>query len=106
VFAPATVTGGGGGGDEEPPPETGIALSATGYKVKGVQHADLTWRGAISTDQVVISRIGSSGATTTTTTTNDGQHTDNIGNRGGGSYTYQVCDSDGPDCSNTVTVSF
>lgn len=89
-----------GGGGTEPPPE-GITLSAVAYKVRGVQHADLTWSGATSTN-VDVFRDGA----LIVTTANDGFHTDNIGARGGGSYTYQVCEAGTTTCSNTVTVTF
>ncbi|MEX0691021.1 MAG: S8 family serine peptidase [Gemmatimonadales bacterium] len=79
----------------------GIALSVTGYKVRGVQHADLTWSGATSTN-VDIYRNNS----LITTTANDGAHTDNIGARGGGSYTYRVCEAGTSTCSADVTISF
>ena len=87
-----TVSSGGGGG---------ITLSAAGHKVKGVQHADLTWNGATSTSVDVYRdnvRI--------TTTANDGAHTDNIGRRGGGSYVYRVCEAGTTTCSNNATVTF
>ncbi len=79
----------------------GFSLSATGYKVRGVQHADLTWSGASGTN-VDVYRDGALIATTA----NDGAHTDNIGARGGGSYTYQVCEAGTSTCSNTATVTF
>ncbi len=79
----------------------GLTLSASGYKVKGVQHADLRWSGATTAD-VVITRNGA----TIATTANDGFHTDNIGKKGSGSYTYKVCETNGGPCSNTVTVTF
>jgi PKD repeat protein len=88
-----TVSSGGGGG--------GITLAASGRKVRGVQHADLTWSGAASTSVDVL-RNGAIVATTA----NDGAHTDNIGNKGGGSYTYQVCEAGTSTCSNVVTVTF
>ena len=88
-----TVSSGGGGG--------GITLAASGRKVKGVQHADLTWSGASGTSVDVL-RDG----TRITTTANDGAHTDNIGAKGGGSYTYQVCEAGTTTCSNTVVVTF
>jgi PKD repeat protein len=81
----------------------GISLSASGYKVKGVQTADLTWAGATSTN-VDIKRDGVT--ITPTPTPNDGAYTDNIGNKGGGSYTYQVCEAGTDTCSATVTVTF
>ena len=84
------------------PPTGGISLSVLAYKVKGVQHADLTWSGATSTN-VDIHRNGAP----LTTTTNDGFHTDVIGSRGGGSYTYEVCEAGTTTiCSPEVTVSF
>ncbi|HUP46277.1 MAG TPA: S8 family serine peptidase [Thermoanaerobaculia bacterium] len=79
----------------------GITLTASGYKVKGVQHADLSWSGATSTS-VDVYRNGA----WITTTANDGAHTDNIGNRGGGSYTYKVCEAGTTNCSNDANVSF
>lgn len=85
----------------EPTPAPSISLSVSGYKVKGVQHADLEWSGATATtvdvwrDNVKI-----------TTTANDGFHTDPINNRGGGSYTYRVCEANSSTCSNNVTINF
>jgi subtilisin family serine protease len=87
-----TVSSGAGGS---------ISLSAVGDKVKGVQHADLTWSGATSTSVDVFRndvRI--------TTTANDGVHTDSIGSRGGGSYVYRVCEAGTTSCSNNATVTF
>jgi len=87
-----TATGGGGG----------ILLSANGYKVQGRQRADLTWSGATG-GNVDIYRDGNLIATTA----NDGTYTDNIGRRGGGSYTYQVCEEGSTtECSNEVNVVF
>jgi PKD repeat protein len=83
------------------PSAGGITLSASGYKVKGVQTADLTWSGAGSAN-VDIRRDG----VTIMTTPDDGAYTDNIGNKGGGSYTYQVCEAGTSTCSGTVTVTF
>lgn len=79
----------------------GISLTATGYKVRGLQKADLEWSGATSTD-VDIYRDGSVIATTA----NDGSYTDNIDQRGGGSYTYKVCEAGTSTCSNEATVTF
>jgi N-acetylmuramoyl-L-alanine amidase/PKD repeat protein len=69
-------------------------LTATGYKYRGLQKAT----GA----QVNIYRDG----VLIATTENDGFYTDDINNRGGGSYTYQVCETDGSTCSNEATVTF
>jgi serine protease len=95
--------GGGGGGEEPPPPPppSDFTLSAVGYKVKGVQTVDLTWSGATSTS-VDIYR-----GSTKITTANDGAYTDDIGAKGGGSYTYRVCEEGTTTtCSNEVTVVF
>ena len=79
----------------------GITLSATGYKVRGLQKADLEWAGATSTD-VDVYRDSSLIATTP----NDGFYTDHIDQRGSGSYTYQVCEAGTSTCSNEATVIF
>ena len=77
-----------------------IALVASGYKVKGVQHADLQWSGA--TGSVDVYRSGSVIATVSGTT-----YTDHIGQKGGGSSTYRVCEAGATTvCSETVTVQF
>jgi extracellular elastinolytic metalloproteinase len=78
-----------------------ITLTASGRKVKGVQHADLSWSGATSA-QVDVYRNN----VRVTTTPNDGSHTDNIGAKGAGSYTYRVCEAETTTCSNNATVSF
>ena len=88
-----SVEEGGTGGD--------FTVSVSAYKVRGVHHVDLTWQGAGSS-QVDIVRDGS----TVATTDNDGFHTDNTGNRGGASYTYQVCEAGTSTCSNEATASF
>ena len=82
----------------------GITLSASGRKVQGVHHADLTWSGATPSPDVDVYRNGAVVATTS----NDGFYTDNTGQRGGGSsYTYQVCEAAGTlICSNEDTVNF
>jgi hypothetical protein len=41
-----------------------------------------------------------------TTTANDGFFTDNINLRGGGSYTYQVCEAGTTTCSNEASITF
>lgn len=78
-----------------------LTLLASGHKVHGLQKADLSWSGAVSTD-VDIVRDGSVIATTD----NDGFYTDDIDNRGPGSYTYQVCETGTTTCSNEAVVSF
>jgi PKD repeat protein len=78
-----------------------ISLSVVGYKVQGAKRADLTWSGANSTsvdiyrDNVKI-----------ITTGNDGFHTDITNQRGGGSFTYKVCEAGSSTCSASVTVTY
>ena len=84
-----------------PPPTGPITLDVRLYKVKGNRAADLTWEGATGTS-VVVWRNGS----VLTTTGNDGLHTDAIGGKGGGTYTYKVCDAGTATCSPEVTASF
>jgi serine protease len=83
------------------PSSGGITLSARGYKVQGNQRVDLEWSGANSTN-VDIFRNNAK----TITVANSGQYTDNINKKGGGSYTYRVCEAGTSTCSNAVTVTF
>ena len=83
------------------PSTGGIVLSANGYKVKGTQTVDLTWSGAtsgsvdIKRDNEIVATGGNSGSVT-----------DDIGAKGGGSYTYQVCETGTITCSALVNVTF
>jgi hypothetical protein len=84
----------------------GLTLSATGYKVKGIQHTDLAWSGATS-PSVTIVRNGVVIATVPNPSLSGGAYTDSIGSKGSGTYTYQVCEAAaGGACSNVVTVVF
>jgi hypothetical protein len=83
-----------------PAPGT-ITLSVTAYKVRGLQKADLNWNGATSTS-VDIRRNGAIIATVA----NNGFYTDNIDQRGGGSYAYQVCEAGTSSCSNSVQANY
>ncbi len=79
-----------------------ITLSVEAYKVKGVKHVDLTWSGAIGSN-VDILRDGGE----IVETPNDGDYTDNTGQKGGGSYDYQVCEANSlTECSNIATAQF
>ncbi len=82
-------------------PSGGITLTATGRKVKGVNNADLAWNGAAGSDVDVFRNN-----VKVVTTANDGKHTDLIGTKGGGSYTYRICEAGTATCSNDATVSF
>jgi len=78
-----------------------IALTVTGYKVRGLQKADLSWSGA-SGVTVDVYRDG----VLTFTTANDGFETDAIDARGSGSYAYRVCETGTTVCSAIVNVTF
>jgi Zn-dependent metalloprotease len=81
---------------------SGIALSVRPFKVKGVQHVELTWSGTNATS-VDVYRDSALIATTS----NTGSYTENLGVKGGGDfYDYQVCETGGGDCSNTDTAVF
>ena len=99
-FMSITTTFGGGGSG------TGIMVSAAGYKVKGIQHVDVTWSGA-TTSSVTIARDGVLITTVSNPGTAGATYTDNLGDKGSGTYTYQVCESGGGGaCSAIATVTF
>ena len=79
----------------------GITLSARAYKVKAVKTVDLTWSGT-STQNVDILRNG----VFLTSTADGGAYTDKILLKGGGTYTYKVCDEGRARCSSEVAVVF
>jgi hypothetical protein len=83
------------------PTASGPTLTAAGRKVKGVQNVDLAWANltGASTD---VYRNGSK----IMTVGNTGRATDNINQRGGGSYTYKACDAGTSTCTNQANVSF
>ena len=86
---------------DDDPPATGIVLTARGYKVKGLQKADLAWSGA-STATVDVYRNGSK-----IVSIGGSSYTDNINAKGAGSYSYKVCDLGSTTaCSNVVNVVF
>lgn len=92
----ANPCGGDGGGD----PGT-TDLNITGYKVRGVQHVDLVWSGVMGS-LVDIYRNGS----VVHSVNNNGEYTDNIGVKGGGSYTYKVCESGSTQCTSEQSIVF
>lgn len=77
-----------------------ISLTVRGYKVKGLEKADLFWSGP-SGASFDVYRNGTKIATVQTTA-----YTDNINYKGAGSYTYKVCEAGSTTCSNEATVSF
>ncbi|MHA1528138.1 MAG: PKD domain-containing protein [Alphaproteobacteria bacterium] len=89
-----------------PPPGSLTLISASAYKVKGVQHVALEWTGANGAD-VVIYRNGNQLTLDPSDPVNDGNYDDNINQKGGGSYTYQVCIPGDPEgCSNSAPAVF
>ncbi len=80
---------------------SGITLSVTHYKVRGVKTADLAWSGATGSE-VDIYRDGA----WRITTSNEGAYRDSTGLKGGGSNTWQVCESGTNACSSEVTVDW
>ena len=75
------------------------ALSASGYKHKGIKHATLTWSGLASANVYRDGGLVATGASSS--------YDDNIGSKGAGNYTYQVCSGDlSTTCSNEATVVF
>jgi len=78
----------------------GIILTATGYKVKGIQNVDLSWTNVTSVDIYrdgvpIVTGVGGS------------SYTDNIGTNGAGSYQYQVCEASSlMNCSALVQTDF
>ena len=80
-----------------------LIVETSGYKDKGVHIVDLTWTGVSSTN-VDIYRYNEQIATSSP---NNGAYTAITGNKGGGSYTYRVCEAGSTTaCSNPVTVTF
>jgi serine protease len=79
----------------------GLTLSADGFKVKGRHRVALNWSGALA-DQVHLYRDDQ----LLTVTDNDGAHLDVIGQRGGATYRYLLCDAATSSCSSEVRVSF
>jgi PKD repeat protein len=77
---------------------TPISLVARGYKLNGLEKADLSWSGASGTSFDVY-RNGTRIATVQTNA-----YTDNINKKGSGTYSYKVCEAGIPVCSNTATV--
>jgi hypothetical protein len=83
------------------PSPSAITLSARAYKIKGLKQVDLSWAGATTTS-VSVFRNG----TLVLTTANDGRETDRLNTKGGGSYTYKLCESGTSNCSAPVNVAF
>lgn len=89
---------------QAPLPTEGTAtptLTVSGYKDKGMQRANLSWKG-LTGSSVDIYRDNAKVATTM----NDGVYIDAINAKGAGSYTYKVCVTGSTVCTSTASVSF
>ena len=79
-----------------------LTLTARGFKVKSKKQVELTWSPAVG-GSVEVKRNG----VVVATTANDGIHLDAIAAKGGGTFTYQVCEVGGAArCSNHAPVTF
>ena len=78
-----------------------LELSATPFKVKGGKWVELNWSGS-HTNQVMVLRNGAQLAMTQ----NSGVYTDYSLPKKSKTATYQVCDSTGSPCSDSVNVTF
>lgn len=84
----------------EPPAAGEFSLSTSGWRDKGRHQVDLAWddTGATSYDVLL---DGAPVATVAATS-----YTWSSTNRGGGTYTFRVCEAGTDTCSNTSTVAF
>jgi PKD repeat protein len=79
---------------------TVIALTARGYKLKGLQKVDLSWSGS-GAESFDVYRDGVRIATVPAA-----DYTDNLDRKGSASYRYKVCEAGTSTCSNQATVTF
>lgn len=95
-----TVTDNGGASASDSKTINPMSLNARGYKLNGLQKADLSWTGPSGTN-FDLYRSGLKIATVQTTA-----YTDNVNMRGSASYTYKVCAVGTALCSNEAMVTF
>jgi len=96
VSSPATVTI---TVASSPPPGT-LTVSVSPYKVKGIQHVEVTWQNFTGAT-VDLSRDGN--PLPGSPTANDGLYDDNIGAKGGGqTYLYEVCEAGTSNCASAT----
>jgi len=86
------------------PSSSSPTLTASGYKIKGLQKANLKWSGLSSTSVDVYR--GS--AKVATAPAAGGVYTDNIDKKGTGSFSYKVCavGTSAVICTNSASVTF
>jgi PKD repeat protein len=86
---------------QDGPPPADIELALSGSKSRGEHVVSLVWSGTTATN-VDIFRDGSLLITQADT----GAYTDNTQNKGGRTYTYQVCEAGSAECSAVESISF
>lgn len=80
-----------------------LTLQATGFKIRGQKHVDLTWTWSPPSTETVV-RLFHNGQSDTTA--NDGAERVGPLGRGGGSDTFQVCGVETTTCSNIVIINW
>jgi hypothetical protein len=83
------------------PPPPALSLIANAYKVKGKHHVGLSWTGSSNVD---VYRNGA--LLDPPGIVNGSSYDDNIGTKGGASYTHKVCAAGTTTCSNVTTSIF
>ena len=102
AYLMANGCAGGNNGGGTTPGSDDISLSTSGYKSKGTAYVDLSWNGA-ATSTVDVYRNGIKVGSVA----NTNSYTDTITSKGGGTYTYQVCEAQSTTvCSNNSSVTF
>ena len=79
-------------------PPTAITLRVVMTKQQGVNRANLSWTGAVATVNILRNNVFLRSVTGET-------YADNLG-KGGGTRTYQVCNTVNLTCSKSVTVTY
>ena len=86
------------------PPPPALSLTANAYKVKGKHHVGLSWTGSSNVD---IYRNGDLLELVPPGIVDGSSYDDNIGTKGGATYTHRVCVAGGTTtCSNVTTSIF
>ncbi|MEA3547943.1 MAG: tandem-95 repeat protein [Thermodesulfobacteriota bacterium] len=83
------------------PVTTVITLAVDAAKIRGIRTVELFWSDADG-DSVQIIRIRDSDAIVSVTVANENYHKEIL--KRSGTYTYQVCETDGSVCSDVITV--
>ncbi len=89
--------------DEPEEPEGDATLTLATSKDRGLQQVQLNWTGLLGAS-VDIHRSGSSSGTIVVS--NDEEYLDKLNRRGGGTYTYSVCESGSNVCTNSAQAAF